>query len=118
MMKSLRRVMVLIPLAAAAGVAGTALMAGAQGQSDVAAVTGTSLHQPLPKPPARPTNRPDQRDVVKDVAGKFKGTHDIAGAAEALINAAGSQFTYNYGDVTSPAQRDFASMRSDAQAAQ
>ena len=103
--------MVLIPLAAAAGVAGTALMAGAQGQSDVAAVTGASLHQPLPKPPARPTNRPDQRDVVKDVAGKFKGTHDIAGAAEALINAAGSQFTYNYGDVTNPAQRDFASIR-------
>lgn len=99
-------------MAAAVVAAGTALMAGPQGQSDVAAVTGTSLHQPLPKPPAQATNRPDQRDVVKDVAGKFKGTHDIAGAAEALVNAAGSQFTYDYGDVTNPARRDFASMGS------
>lgn len=28
-----------------------------------------------------------------------------------MINAAGSQFTCNYGDVTNPAQRDFASIR-------
>lgn len=80
--------------------------------NDVAAITGTTHTAPTP-PPAKPTNRPDQQQVVKDVADKFKGTHDIAGAAEELVKKAGNQFKYHYGDATDPQQKDFGRIASN-----
>lgn len=99
----------LVLIVCTAGLGG-ALTAAGQGQASIAAVSGDSLHQAPPPAAKRPTNRPDQKDVVKDVADQFKGTHDIAGAAEALINAAGSQFHYDYGSATDPNRRDFAAI--------
>lgn len=40
------------------------------------------------------TSRPAGADKVDAIAQQFKGTHDIAGAAEALNNAVGSTMTY------------------------
>jgi cell wall-associated NlpC family hydrolase len=78
--------------------------------NDIGAITGTTHTAATPPPKA--TNRPDQQQVVKDVAGQFKGTHDLAGAAEALVNKAGNQFKYHYGDRTDPRQKDFGGMSS------
>jgi len=78
---------------------------------DIAATSGTSHTAPTP-PPQKPTNRPDQQQVIKDVAEKFKGTHDLAGAAEELVKKAGNQFKYHYGDPKDKQQKDFGSISS------
>jgi DNA-binding response OmpR family regulator/cell wall-associated NlpC family hydrolase len=97
---------------ALATLAGGTLIDAAQLKGDIAPVTGEhTIHVP-PPPPAAPANRPDQTGVIRDIAEDFKGTHDIAGAAEALVQKAGSQFHYHYGDSTNPTQRDFAGISS------
>ena len=53
-----------------------------------------------------PTNDPEGASAVAKVAKDFKGTRDLAGAAEALVEAAGPKFKYDYGfDVQSPLYR-------------
>ena len=61
------------------------------------------------------TNLPDQTAAVKAVAEKYKGSHDLAGAAEALVAAAGDQFVYSYGDASDPKRMPFDAARSFAQ---
>ncbi len=49
--------------------------------------------------------RPPDAAKVDAIAQQFKGTHDIAGAAEALASAAGGAMTYGYGSNTSGIDR-------------
>ena len=98
-------------LAATLAVVAAATMPAGTQNSDggIAAVNAGSLTQPVRQPAPRPENRPGQGPLVRKVADKFKGTHDLAGAAEALVAAAGSQFAYDYGDNSDPTRKDFAS---------
>jgi hypothetical protein len=57
-------------------------------------------------------NMPAQASAVEQVASRFKGTHDLAGAAEALIAAAGSQFVHGYGSNADPLRKAFSQIAS------
>ena len=93
------------------------LVAGAPGQGTddgIASVNGSTYAAPSrsssPNPDGR--NLPERANDVKKVAQKFKGTHDLAGAAEALVAAAGDQFVYSYGNRNDPQRLDMNGMHS------
>jgi cell wall-associated NlpC family hydrolase len=119
----------IIPIGLAAAVVSAAVVlvsAGSPAQEGIAPVTGDSLTlrnppstplPPLPTPPPPPpnptgVNQPENAGDVSGVAQRFKGTHDLAGAAEALVAAAGGQFVYSYGDRTNLSKREFTRMTS------
>jgi hypothetical protein len=74
-----------------------------------------TLRNPLPPATSanpRQVNMPEQTAAVQQVASRFKGTHDLAGAAEALVAAAGSQFVHSYGSSTDRSRQAFSRISS------